>query len=57
MTCFSHTTNKHYHTAPPHIVQSIAQSAHNTQHITRWSLTELRNTSLQSDTNSSRGRC
>jgi len=31
MTCPSHTTNEHYHTAPPHIVKSIAQSTHNTQ--------------------------
>jgi len=30
MTCPSHTTNEQYHTAPPKIVQSTAQPAHNT---------------------------
>jgi len=28
MTCPSHTTSEHYHTALPPIVQSIAQTAH-----------------------------
>jgi len=31
MTYPSHATSEHYHTAPPHIVQFIAQPAYNTQ--------------------------
>jgi len=44
MTCPSHTTNEHCHTAPPQIVQSTAQPAHNTHtaYIMRCSLTELK---------------
>jgi len=30
MTCPSHTTNVHYHTAPPHLAQSTAQAVCNT---------------------------
>ena len=43
MTCPSHTTTEHYHTAPPKFVQSTVQHKH-TAYIMRCSLTELRKT-------------
>jgi len=59
MTYPWHTTNEHYHTAPPQSVQFTTQPAHNTQ--TQHTLFVVRSQSseklIRSDTSSAWGRC
>jgi len=57
MTCPLHTTNEHYHTAPPQIAQSTAQPARNTLHTLRLVRSQSSENLRRSVTNFTRGRC